>query len=125
MNGARHYANLFKTGQHGKLYFVVSKHARGKTFRIFILPENEKAIENENNAPLNKDSVEVFGVIGGQLGWTEYYGWIYKGKWVHDFELLVNHREEEILKAKEEQANKLAKERIIRDKINRELLSNY
>lgn len=125
MNGARHYANLFKTGQYGKLYFVSSEHARGKTFRIFILPENEKAIENGNNAPLNKDSVEVFGAIGGQLGWNEYYGWIHRGKWVDDFELLVKHREEEILKAKEEQANKLAKERIIRDKINKEILSNY
>jgi 6-phosphofructokinase len=25
--------------------------------------------------------LEVYGIIGGQPGWTEYYGWLVKGNW--------------------------------------------
>lgn len=49
--------------------FVLSSHARGKTFFIYLIDENEKLFE-------------VYGVTGGQRGWTEAYGWIRKGTWV-------------------------------------------
>ena len=90
MKGAREYAKLFNTGQHKKLYLVSSSHARGKTFRIFILPEGKIAKPNHNNAPLNSDAVEVYGVVLGQPGWTEVYGWIHKGPWQEDFYRLLD-----------------------------------
>ena len=90
MKGAREYAGLFETGQYGKLYIVSSEHARGKTFRIFILPEGEAAVLNGNSNPtLNKDAVEVYGVVSGNPGWTESYGWLHAGKWQEDFNKLV------------------------------------
>ena len=125
MRGARNYANLFSTGQYGNLYFVSSEHARGKTFRIFVLPNNEKAIPNGDNSPLNKDCVEVFGAIGGQLGWTEYYGWIYRGFWVEDFEILVKNKEEDVVRNQESLLEKaIKKEEIEKERVNN-LLSNY
>lgn len=97
MIGADRYAKLFETGQYGKFYFVSYRHARGDTFKIFILPEGEEAIGNgKSNAPLNENAVEVYGVISGNPGWTECYGWLYNGKWVKDFNELVKNREAEL-----------------------------
>ena len=93
MNGAKEYAKLFQTGQHGRLYFLSGEHARGKTFCIYVLPTDEPisvSIHNVNNA------VEVYGIIGGQPGWTEYYGWLHRGKWQQDFAELVRAKREEI-----------------------------
>lgn len=102
MNGAREYATMFRTGQHGRLYLVSDEHARGKTFRIWVLPSAD---------PLGcmpwsvKDAVEVYGITGGQPGWTESYGWLHRGKWEQDFADLVEARKAEIaaLTAKREQ----------------------
>lgn len=74
MKGAREYSLLFETGQYGRLYITSGSHARGKTFHIQVLPKDELAIPNgDNNACLNEDAVEVYGIIGGNPGWTEYY----------------------------------------------------
>lgn len=106
MNGAREYAQLFKSGQHGRLYFVSSSHGRGKTFRIFVLPEGVLAQPNAGiNAPLNVDAVEVYGAIGGQPGWSEFYGWLHRGKWEADFAQLVERRKAEIARMEAERAN--------------------
>jgi hypothetical protein len=96
MRGAREYANMFRTGQYGRLYLVSSSHARGKTFHIFVLPAGENATPNGENAPLNKDAVEVYGIINGQPGWTENYGWLHKGRWIEDFDNLCAVRKSEI-----------------------------
>lgn len=97
MRGAREYANMFKTGQYGRLYIVSGSHARGKTFHIFVLPKGETGIPNgTNNAPLNKDAVEVYGIINGQPGWTENYGWIHEGKWIDDFSNICAVRKREL-----------------------------
>jgi hypothetical protein len=126
MEGAREYAMLFETKQYGKLYIVSSEHARGKTFRIYILPEGEKAISNgRSNSPLNKDAVCVYGVTGGNLGWTETYGWLHKGAWVNYFECLVKSKQIERdnkrrrTEATTEERDEASKKRI------KELLSNY
>jgi len=75
MKGAKEYAHLFKTGQYGKLYLVSSSHARGTTFHIQVLPAGEKAKSNgEHSLCLNANAVEVYGVVGGNPGWTEEYG---------------------------------------------------
>lgn len=93
MKGASRYAKLFKTGQYDRLYIVSGRHARGATFSIYILPFGVDGISNgENNAPLNIDAVEVYGVLGGQRGWTEYYGWKHEGLWVADFLIMVEGR---------------------------------
>jgi len=126
MKGATEYAYLFKTGQYGRLYLVSGSHARGKTFRIQVLPEGEVARGNgSGNNCLNKDAVEVYGVVSGQPGWTEVYGWLHQGKWVNDFEKmvegaqtvkLIEHRRIEELKAKRDKEES--------DKIST-LLNNY
>lgn len=90
MNGAREYSRLFKTGQCGRFYIVSGSHARGKTFHIYVLPEGETAIPNgQHNGPLNKDTVEVYGITGGQPGWTEAYGWLKEGPWIEEFNDLL------------------------------------
>lgn len=75
MRGAREYACLFDEGQYGKLRIQTGSHARGYYFHIFI--------GNRGN------EVEVYGILGGQPGWTEWYGWKHDGPWKQDFEKLV------------------------------------
>jgi hypothetical protein len=67
MNGAREYATLFPGNtQVGRLALISGSHARGSTFRIYVLPEGEVMSENgRGNPPLNKDAVEVYGIVGG------------------------------------------------------------
>ena len=97
MKGARKYARLFKTGQYERLYITSGSHARGDTFRIQVLPEGEKAEPNGSaNQCLNSNAVEVYGVISGNLGWTEEYGWKHEGKWQEVFEKLVHSKKMEI-----------------------------
>lgn len=113
MIGAREYAELFKTGQYDRLYIVSGSHARGKTFRIQVLPKDETAIPNgDGNLCLNKDAVTVYDIISGQPGWAEIYGWLHEGKWQADFfdlvekqmELLENERKQtEVLSNKYKQ----------------------
>lgn len=126
MDGAREFARLFETGQYGRMYIVSGSHARGKTFHIQILPKDEEAIPNgKQNLCINKNAVEVYGVIGGHPGWTERYGWIHKGKWVDDFQNMVNNRTvqvfEEISKA-EKLTAQLKEQEMKRVKL---LLNNY
>jgi len=100
------YAKLFKTEQIGKLYFISGSHPRGKTFQIFVLPENEKAIEvGFDNPPLNENKVEVYGIVSGQPGWSEVYDWLHYGPWVDDFEKLVEMKREERKLAEEKKLN--------------------
>lgn len=94
MEGANEYCKLFKKAEQiGRLYLLPSSHARGPTFRLYVLPAGEKVIENGGfNPPLNKNSVEVYGAISGQLGWTEVYDWIHSGNWQDDFDKIVEQR---------------------------------
>jgi hypothetical protein len=102
MQGAREFARLFRTGQYGRLYFVSQSHARGETFRIFVLPAGENPIPNGPNAPLNKNAIEVYGIVSGQPGWTEKYGWLHRGPWQDDFHKIVENRKIEIFADLEE-----------------------
>lgn len=93
MHGAREYATMLRSGQHGRLYLVSGEHARGKTFHIWVLPSAEPV----TGMPWSvKDAVEVYGITGGQPGWTETYGWLHRGKWEQDFAALVETRRTEI-----------------------------
>ena len=93
MQGAREYATIFSSGQHGRLYLVCGEHARGKTFHILVLPSVDPTIRLPWTV---KDAVEVYGVTGGQPGWKETYGWLHHGKWEQDFAALVEARHAEI-----------------------------
>ena len=106
MKGARKFAKLFKTGQYGKLYITSGDHARGATFHIQILPEWETAKPNgAQNLCLNSDAIEVYGIVAGQPGWTEEYGWLHEGEWQGDFRKLVTSKQMELdAKAKQNQA---------------------
>ncbi len=126
MKGAREYAKYFCTGQYGRLYITSGYHARGKTFHIQVLPEGEEAISNgSNNLCLNENAVEVYGIIGGNPGWTEAYGWLHQGKWQADFYELLEQKKQE--KEKEMAQNeKLKKQKIeAEQKRKTALLSKY
>jgi hypothetical protein len=93
MQGAREYATMFRSGQHGRLYLTSGKHARGKEFHIWVLPNDEKVACMPWTV---SGAVEVYGITGGQPGWTETYGWLHRGKWEQDFAALVEARRAEI-----------------------------
>jgi len=95
MKGAREFAELFETGQYGKLFIETGSHARGKIFRIYVLPEGAKVKYTMELYEI-KGVVEVYGIVGGQPGWTEQYDWIHTGKWCADFGKLVGERKKEI-----------------------------
>lgn len=96
MMGANRFARLFESGQYGRLYISSGRHARGRTFRIWVLPEGATTTEKTDwNKPNVEDAVEVYGIVSGQPGWTETYGWLHNGPWVDDFAALVELRERE------------------------------
>jgi len=126
VKGAREYARLFETGQYGRLYIVSGYHARGKTFHIFVLPDGEKAIPNgPNSPPLNDDAVEVYGIIDGNPGWTESYGWLHQGRWQDDFQAMVKDAANNLrLKALEGEETRRIKEE--QERLRKlELLKSY
>ena len=96
MKGAREYVQYVQSGVYGRLRVVFGEHARGHTLNIYVIPE----------AGSPHGSVKVYGVISGQAGWTEEYGWLVEGPWVADFDKLVEEgkRREEELEAKRKAA---------------------
>ena len=126
MEGATEYARLFRTGQYGGLYIVSGCHARGETFRIAVLPDGEKAISNgPNNQCVNRDAMEVYGITSGQPGWTETYGWLYKGKWQDDFYKLVEEQKRKRCIARQEKAVRIEKKNTEEAQRINDLLSKY
>ena len=61
------------------LLFKFGEHARGKTLEIYLI-EDEEVLRILGLYSTKK--VEVYGMIDGQRGWSERYGWKLKGKWV-------------------------------------------
>ena len=126
MKGAREYASLFKTGQYGRLYITSGSHARGKTFRIQVLPKDVEAKGNgENNNCTNKDAVEVYGVVGGNPGWTEVYGWLHEGPWQDDFYALVEQRKALVEQRNKQISEQRAQQEEAEKKRKQELLADY
>lgn len=101
MKGAKEYYNIVRSAYNKKLgelrqlnlrhgwhggdseafiynnfIFVTSSHARGKCFNIFLVEDI-----NMSDEELKTSAFKVYGVVGGQRGWTEEYGWTHKGKW--------------------------------------------
>ncbi len=74
----------------GIVHFLLDHHARGDTFKIWLIDGSEK--------------IEVYGIVSGQPGWTESYGWTKKGTWVKPILQFIMKLEKEIAKYDEQQA---------------------
>lgn len=123
MQGAREYAGLISSGQYGRLFVRSGEHARGRTFHIWVLPDGVRV---KGSYPVEHDrAVEVYGVRGGQPGWTEWYGWLHDGPWVDDFKVLVTEKQARREKKKlDDEQTKEAAAKEEHDRITR-LLSTY
>lgn len=123
MKGAYEYCEVFKKPeQFGKLYLYPGSHARGDTFDIWLLPTDDECTTKPWLIP---DSIEVYGRVGGQLGWTEVYGWIHRGKWQDDFENILESRKETLEKKKSERKLSNAKKKKAEEDRVKNLLANY
>lgn len=75
---------LYDKSTHGYIYygnhtvFNFDAHARGKTLDIYLV-KNEDVLKE--NGLYYCDSLKVYGMVSGQCGWTEKYGWIEEGSW--------------------------------------------
>lgn len=122
MKGAKEFADIFGTGQHGRLFLVSGSHARGRTFHIYVLPTEEKI----TCMPwCHKDAVEVYGITGGQPGWTETYGWLHNGAWQADFAMLADRRKSEIAIVKAGKEHDAANQREAERQRQADLLATY
>ena len=123
MKGADDYCDVFKSGeQFGRLYVYPSSHARGRTFAIYLLPEG--AVVDDRPWCI-KDHVEVYGMVSGQRGWTESYGWIHRGEWVSDFEKILADRIAQIEKSNAERKKTVEQQEVeAEDKLS-SLLNSY
>lgn len=123
MKGADEYCNVFsKPEQFGKLFLYPSSHARGSTFDIWVLPSDEKCTVKPWAA---KNSIKVYGPVSGNLGWTEVYGWIHKGRWCKDFEIIFASRKELLNKKKIESDKKSLSRKKEEEGHDNALLDNY
>jgi hypothetical protein len=126
MKGAKKYSDIFDMGGHqfGKLYIVLGKHARGYTLCVYILPDG--VIEcADRYRPLCDDAVQVYGIVSGNPGWTEKYGWLYEGKWQEDFDKIVQHKRKELQAKKLQNEEERCKDEAAKEHRTNELLSKY
>ena len=86
------YGGFSTAIRRGPIVLVAGEHARGKTCHVFL--------KNNN------DTLEVYGVTGGQLGWTETYGWLIEGPWIQAIEKLLTELTDEIYKKEQEKIEK-------------------
>jgi hypothetical protein len=118
----RNLGNLKQVGDgylNGNVLYVTSSHARGTQFFICLV-DNTEEISQDN-------CFKVYGIISGNPGWTECYGWIHNGNWnepiLNYLENLKNEIKlydeniEEQKRLKEEEHNKAINETI--DKFNK------
>lgn len=102
MNGARGIAELFSScEQVGRLLIMSGSHARGRTLHVYVLPEG---FAQPQGVFPGSNAVEVYGITGGQPGWTETYGWLMDGPWRTDFEQLVAERRDAAAKRRNAEA---------------------
>jgi predicted aminopeptidase len=104
------------------LFIYSASHARGYTFHIYALKEG---VTVKGSFPSKEEGVEVYGVVGGNPGWTESYGWLHNGKWQDDFRRLVEDRRDELERvASQSESEKAAKEAAEQERV-KSLLSQY
>jgi hypothetical protein len=123
MNGAREFGGLGIDGVHGRLYISTGSHARGRTLHIYVLPVDVEYYDNKK--PKIDNAVEVYGILGGQPGWTERYGWKHQGKWVNDFNEIVSKAKALKESIKQDRENTLKTKELDEKTRNQVLLNNY
>lgn len=79
VSGYSEYAYQFEN-----IVFLLHDHARGKTFKIWIYEKPEITDY------INEEHLEVYGITGGDAGWTETYGWTKTGSWIEYIEKYFN-----------------------------------
>ena len=87
----------------GKLFIKKTRHTVGNTLQIFVLP-------SEDADYTHPDAVEGYGIISGNKGWDEVYGWIHQGPWVTVFEKIFESRKQKFLEDLELEKQKKEKE---------------
>ena len=124
MQGADEYYDLFNgtSQQIGRLVCQVYKHARGKCFEILLLPAD---VDVDPEQITVKNAVKVYGILSGQPGWTETYGWIHKGKWQEDFDKIIERKKIENKEAEQKHAEELEHKKAEEDSRINKLLSSY
>ncbi len=100
--------------------YVTSSHARGKCFEIYLI-DNTNITDEE----LKQNAFEVYGIISGQLGWTEEYGWKYEGKWVNSILNYLLELENEIIQHENILDELKRKQELEENKIINEKLDKY
>lgn len=109
------YADLFPTGQYGRLYISSRRFSCGTGFQIQVLPAGEAAEPGYDGGPCeNSGAVLVYE----HTGESKECGWIYRGPWIEDFEAMAKQKfenwEAQIIEAQKREY--LAKkEREVRD----------
>jgi hypothetical protein len=87
MQGAKEYAELFTTGQYGRLYMQADIRDDGRrTFRIWVVPASAQFRDTMSRI---RASVEVYGIVSGANTGNETYGWLRRGRWVADVEAMA------------------------------------
>lgn len=77
----------------GNVLYALNDHARGNCFHIYLIEDN--ALDDKG---LVSQAFEVYGVVKGNRGWTEEYGWLRKGSWVIPILKYLLDLEKEIIK---------------------------
>lgn len=72
-NGFPNYAE--NKIQVGNVVLLAGNHARGNTAYVFLVKDADN---------IRGNAMEVYGITGGQPGWTETYGWKHRGSWCQE-----------------------------------------
>ncbi len=85
--GFEEFEDSIKFIRKGNFVFECDYHARGKTLRIYLLKDmppldaDEKLLRKKVYS--SENALEVYGVISGQLGWSETYGYLVNNEIKH------------------------------------------
>ena len=121
MNGTREYTSVLKNGQYGRLYICCDKHARGTTLHVYVLPDGVLMCADRYWS----DAVEVYGITGGQPGWTETYGWLKEGPWQADFMKIVEDSRQRTAKESTKAEREAKEKKLLKEQHDAALLATY
>jgi hypothetical protein len=110
LKGKDYYSGYGSAIIRDNIIIVSGSHARGRTAHIFLV-DCDDYIGNIINCP---NKLEIYGIVSGQPGWDEVYGWLHSGSWVKIIEKLVDdilieiqQKEMEIYNENEDYKNKM------------------
>ena len=133
MKGATDYIDVFdRSGirKKGRLLIAPGRHARGFTLEVYVLSKEDGELDiplpsTEQVRKFLENAVKVYGIVSGNPGWDEEYGWLHHGKWEEDFEWFVQElRYEKVMKEQNELIQMLVKQKAKQQK-EEEFLKTY